>query len=143
MIFFSKAEPTFYQPFRPAAVAYYPETDPIYVIWFIIGTFAFGFVIEFFFFGVIMLMLTISPIRGLANRLVFLVGGLVVLMALNKLSQYAPDIRNWLKPPGLALALLAPPTPGYATTLSFGAGWQNLAHASISSRRFSNRSLRA
>src|SRR5262249_28204131 len=49
--------------------------------------------------GVIAAMLAIAPANSLFKRLVFLALGLVLLIALNTLSHYAPDIREWLKPP--------------------------------------------
>ena len=44
-------------------------------------------------------MLAIAPVNALLKRLTFLALGLVLLIALNQLSHYAPDIREWLKPP--------------------------------------------
>jgi len=44
-------------------------------------------------------MLIAAPIRSLSQRLSFLALGVLLLVALNQLSHYAPDIREWLKPP--------------------------------------------
>jgi hypothetical protein len=44
-------------------------------------------------------MLAISPLEALTRRLVFLLTGFCVLICLNVLSVYAPDILPLLKPP--------------------------------------------
>jgi TIR domain-containing protein len=50
-------------------------------------------------FGLPVLMLIMAPLRAIVERLLFLLVGLILLIALNQLSHYAPDIRALLKPP--------------------------------------------
>jgi hypothetical protein len=49
--------------------------------------------------GVTAAMLIIAPVNSLLKRLLFLALGLILLVALNVLSDYASDLREWLKPP--------------------------------------------
>jgi len=49
--------------------------------------------------GITAVMLMLAPVNTLLKRLTFLAIGLILLVALNALSHYAPDIRDWLKPP--------------------------------------------
>jgi len=60
-----------------------------------------SFALPFFviFSGVTAAMLAIAPVNSLFKRLAFLTLGVILLVALNVLSHYAPDIREWLKPP--------------------------------------------
>jgi hypothetical protein len=44
-------------------------------------------------------MATLAPISALNKRLSFLALGVLTLVTLNQISLYAPDIRQWLKPP--------------------------------------------
>jgi hypothetical protein len=61
------------------------------------AVYAFGLVSLLFLPLVVMLL--IAPVRALNRRLSFLAIGVMMLMVLNQLSLYAPDIREWLKPP--------------------------------------------
>jgi hypothetical protein len=47
----------------------------------------------------LVVMLLIAPVRVLNRRLSFLAIGVMMLIVLNQLSLYAPEIRQWLKPP--------------------------------------------
>src|SRR5262245_13447611 len=59
----------------------------------------FGFLILIAYIVGTSAMLAIAPVNALLKRLTFLAFGVILLVALNQLSLYAPDIREWLKPP--------------------------------------------
>jgi TIR domain len=59
--------------------------------------YAFGLLSLMFLPSVVMLL--IAPVRTLNRRLSFLGIGVMMLIVLNQLSLYAPEIRQWLRPP--------------------------------------------